>query len=89
MKTPEYQVNKWSTERWVNGTRFYDILVHQDLWGEWVTTRINGRQTSPLGRIVHEPTANRSTAVDMFNRLRVRREKRGYSRNEEGNPNAR
>jgi len=76
--TPRYETNTWHRERWVRGTRFYDIVVHQDLWGGWVATRVNGQVTSPLGRVVHAPADNRVDALNVLDRWRQRRKQRGY-----------
>jgi hypothetical protein len=33
---------KWLHERWEKGTRYYEIHLHQDLWGDWVLTQVWG-----------------------------------------------
>lgn len=29
----------WIRIRWEKGTRYYEVHLHQDLWGEWLLTR--------------------------------------------------
>jgi hypothetical protein len=40
--------------RWERGTRYYEVYLHQDLWGEWVLTQVWGRRGLglPLRRLV-------------------------------------
>jgi hypothetical protein len=31
-------IDKWISLRWERGTRYYEVYLHQDLWGDWVLT---------------------------------------------------
>lgn len=37
--------------RWEKDTRYYETRLHQDLWGQWVLTRVWGRRNTPMGKI--------------------------------------
>jgi hypothetical protein len=71
-------VHQWSHQRWEKGSRYYDILLHQDLWGDWVLTRIWGRRGTQLGREVHIPCASYRDACDRLVAIKARRKRRGY-----------
>jgi transposase len=43
---------------WERGTRYYEVHLHQDLWGDWVLTQVWGRRGTELGRMVHTPCAS-------------------------------
>lgn len=32
----------WQRLRWERGTRYYEAVLHQDLWAGWVPTRARG-----------------------------------------------
>jgi hypothetical protein len=40
----------WITLRWVRGNRYYRVHLEQDLWRNWLLTKVNGRIGSRLGR---------------------------------------
>jgi hypothetical protein len=44
-------IDKWISLRWERGTRYYEVYLHQDLWGDWVLTQVWGRGGMELGRI--------------------------------------
>jgi hypothetical protein len=41
---------EWIRRRWEKATRYYEVYLHPDLWGDWVLTRIWGRRGELLGR---------------------------------------
>ena len=43
-------VASWITLRWMRGTRYYRVHLEQDLWRNWLLTKVNGRIGSRLGR---------------------------------------
>jgi hypothetical protein len=75
-----YLTADWEYRRWEKAQRYYEAHIHQDLWGEWVLTKVWGRQGTLLGRAVHVPCTSYRQACEWLTELRVRREKRGYSR---------
>ncbi len=59
-----YALTTWLRIRWEKGTRYYEAYVHQDLWGDWVLTRIWGRRETRLGRVVCLPCQSYREAGD-------------------------
>lgn len=41
--------------RWTKTTRYYEVHLHPDLWGQWIVTRIWGRSGTALGRRMSVP----------------------------------
>jgi predicted DNA-binding WGR domain protein len=65
--------------RWEKDSRYYEAHVEQDLWGEWVLTRIWGRRGTPMGQMRRVPCASYTDALEKLESLRKQRERRGYS----------
>ncbi len=70
---------KWTRHRWERRQRYYEVLVHQDLWSNWVVTRIWGRRNTRLGRFKHEPCASYQEVLEKLRRINQRRLQRGYT----------
>ena len=73
-----FSVESWHSKRWERGTRYYTVLLHQDLWGQWIVTRVNGSRGSHLGRIVHTPQLNFAAACESITAIDRRRLARRY-----------
>ena len=71
---------EWEKYRWEKHQRYYEVLVHQDLWSNWVVTRIWGRSNTRLGRFKNEPCASYQEALERLRRINQRRLQRGYAR---------
>ena len=71
-------INEWISLRWERGTRYYEVYLHQDLWGDWVLTQVWGRRGTALGRVVHAPCASYEDGCERLASVQVRREQRGY-----------
>jgi hypothetical protein len=69
---------EWLSLRWERGTRYYEVYLHQDLWGDWVLTRVWGRQGTALGRVVHNPCASYKDGCERLAVVQARRKSRGY-----------
>ena len=65
--------------RWHKGTRYYEVLLHQDLWGGWIVTRVWGRRGSPLGQVRHQPCESRAEGLNQAQQIQQRRAQRGYA----------
>lgn len=65
--------------RWIKSTRYYEVLLHQDLWGGWIVTRVWGRRNSPLGRVRHQPCTSYAEGLDRVRQAQERRARRGYA----------
>ena len=71
-------IEEWVHLRWEKGTRYYEVYLHQDLWGEWVLTQAWGRCGTALGRIVHHPCVSYEEGCEQLAAVQARREQRGY-----------
>jgi len=69
---------EWLSLRWEKGSRYYEVRLHQDLWGDWVLTQVWGRRDTALGRVVHTPCTSYEEGYERLAAVRVRRESRGY-----------
>jgi hypothetical protein len=65
---------KWLHERWKKGTRYYEIHLHQDLWGDWVLTQIWGQRGAALGQVRHSPCASYEEDITKRDEVRKKRE---------------
>ena len=72
-------IDEWISLRWERGTRYYEVYLHQDLWGDWVLTQVWGRRGTALGRIVHNPCASYQEGREWLTAVQVRRRQRGYT----------
>ncbi len=73
-----YLTSDWERRRWEKAQRYSEAHLHQDLWGEWVLTKVWGRRGTLWGRAVHVPCASYREACERLTALHVRREHRGY-----------
>jgi predicted DNA-binding WGR domain protein len=64
--------------RFEKGTRFYTLMLEQDLLGDWVVVTVYGRIGTSLGQVRVHAFADKPTAQDYFDAECVRRLKRGY-----------
>ena len=71
-------ITQWIYLRWQKGTRYYEVYLHQDLWGEWILTRVWGRRGTALGRVVHIPCTSYEDGCEQLEAVRARRKQRGY-----------
>ena len=68
----------WLRSRWEKDNRYYELLVQQDLWGQWLLTRVWGRKGSALGQIRHELCESYAAGLVKYAEAEIRRRKRGY-----------
>lgn len=64
--------------RWERGTRYYEAVLHQDLWRQWVVTRVWGSIGTARGRLLHIPCATHAEGVAYLEQITQRRHQRGY-----------
>lgn len=67
---------QWKIARFERDTRYYTLLLEQDLWENWLVTRINGRRGTLLGQIRKEVYAGYKEASARFEALCSFRQKR-------------
>jgi predicted DNA-binding WGR domain protein len=44
-----YHLKNWISFHWTKKTRYYRIILHQDLFGDWIITRVWGRIGTKMG----------------------------------------
>jgi predicted DNA-binding WGR domain protein len=66
--------------RWEQGSRYYIVHLHEDLWGALCVTRAWGARGAPQGQVRHQTCASRAEAAAVLWRLRRQRNARGYRR---------
>ena len=69
----------WQHHRWHNATRYYDVYLHQDLWGTWVLTQAWGGRGTHLGRVRHCACADYAEGLAWLEKIGRRRVQRGYN----------
>ncbi len=72
------QVEDWIRLRWEKDSRYYEAHLHQDLWGDWVLTRVWGQRGSRLGRVINVPCATYQEGMGMLAQIDRARQKKGY-----------
>ncbi len=65
--------------RWHRDTRYYEARVEQDLWGDWVLTRVWGRRGTPAGQVRHDPCSSYIEALERLDAVTRRRAAHGYA----------
>ena len=76
----EARAVEWLHSRWERDSRYYELLVQQDLFGHWLLTRIWGQRGSALGQLRHALCVDQAEANARYAAEAVRREKRGYAK---------
>jgi len=75
-----FHVSQWAQRRFERDTRYYQLHLQQDLWGNWAVMRAFGGINTMKGRAITETYKDQKSAEDAFNRLSTfRTTKRGYS----------
>ena len=66
--------------RWEKDTRYYLLQLEQDLFGDWVLTRVWGRKQTALGQLRREPFDSHREGLAQLGKEEKRRHGRGYVR---------
>lgn len=64
--------------RWEKATRYYVLQLEQDLFGDWVLTRVWGRKGTALGQLRREPSISPEEGLARLKKEEARRLGRGY-----------
>ncbi len=73
-----FTIDSWITLRWVRGTRYYRVHLEQDLWRNWLLTKVNGRIGTRLGRARSHQSPSIEVALLELATIAKRRRQRGY-----------
>lgn len=68
----------WIKQRWVKEGRYYEAYLQQDLWQEWVLTKVWGRRGAALGQIRDVPCRSYEEGLSRLEEVNRRRRQRGY-----------
>ena len=71
-------MSPWLASRWERDTRYYELHLRQDLFGDWVLTRVWGGKNTALGQIKHELCEDYAAGVARHAEAERVRVKRGY-----------
>jgi predicted DNA-binding WGR domain protein len=64
--------------RWERATRYYVLQLEQDLFGDWVLTRVWGRKGTALGQLRREFVVSHAEGLARLQKEETRRQGRGY-----------
>jgi len=64
--------------RWERDTRYYELRLQQDLWGDWLLMRTWGKRDTAMGQIRRELCPDYAHGVTRYNDSIIMRGKRGY-----------
>ena len=75
----QYQLELWQRSLWKKDTRFYQIELCQDLFGNWIVKNTWGSAVKmDFGRSNSITYPDYQTGLLQYQRQAIRREKRGY-----------
>jgi hypothetical protein len=76
-----YEYSKWLQSQWRRDTRLYTLSLCQNLSGAWIITKTWGSAlTRGFGKSLDVICSDYESGVEIYNKLQLRREKRGYQR---------
>lgn len=76
-----YEHDKWLQSQWRRETRLYTLTLCQNLSGAWIVTKNWGSAiTRGFGKSLDIFCSDYESGLEIYNKLRQRREKRGYQR---------
>jgi len=64
--------------RWERDMRYYELRLQQDLWGDWLLTRVWGGKGTALGQIRRELCIDRDSGYLRLIEEQLKRTRRGY-----------
>lgn len=73
-----YDTDKWFTQKWETGSRYYVATVMQNLFGQWEVDRNWGSKKSKRGGGMVTITGSLDEAVSMLADIDKRRQSRKY-----------
>ena len=76
----DYESELWHQSRWEKATRYYVLRLEQDLFGDWVLTRVWGRKGTALGQLRRGFIVSHAEGLARLQKEETRRQGRGYVR---------
>lgn len=71
-------MQSWHTHHYLSPIRHYTALLHQDLFGQWILTKVWGARGSRLGRVVDVPLEDYDEGLAALEAVKKQRARRGY-----------
>ncbi len=68
----------WIRLRWERESRYYEAHLQQDLWGDWIVTKVWGQRSSRLGRVMNIPCNTYQKGLAMLVQIDRTRKQKGY-----------
>lgn len=62
----QYKTKKWVEMRFERDTRYYLLMLKQDLFGQWIITKVNGQINNQLGKSRDERCETYDEALARF-----------------------
>ena len=78
LTVPAIDLGAWRHLRWHKDMRYYEAILEQDLWGNWVFTRRLGRRGFRSGQSMVMPCESYEQGLKLLEVVIERRGKRGY-----------
>lgn len=66
--------------RWESETRYYAVVLQQDLFGDWVLTTARGGRQNRLGAVRHVVVGSKEEGLKKIQALHRLRLRHGYAR---------
>jgi hypothetical protein len=70
--------SSWVALRWERRAGYYRAHLEQDLWGQWIVTRVAGRRGASRGRYITTWVASLEHGLITLGTIAKRRHERGY-----------
>ena len=74
-----YMHSNWQHCRWERDTRYYEITLEQDLWGQWIITRCWGSKVSRQSQTKIEHPSDITSAIARYQILQKERQRKQYA----------
>lgn len=68
----------WQHLRWEKDRHYYEVHLHQDLWGQWLLTCCWGQRGSALGQVRTLACTSYAEALTQLEQVKKRRTQREY-----------
>ncbi len=80
MEKPKPRRKAQQKHRWEKDSRYYEVHIHHDLWGEIIMTKVWGCIDSPLGNVRHTPMSSYDAVEKPLKVIIARRTQHEYQK---------
>lgn len=64
------EINPWKRYRLEKGSRYYQLSLRKNLWGDWEVEKVNGRIRSRQRKARYEPCESYEYGVQLLKKYR-------------------